>query len=119
MSEPLDMPDGPGWWGGRIDGQAVVCHWSQFKVIGDDLKIRWADDDYTMTYSLSWFKSHYRGVKWYRLTMPWDKPQPAIPPDVRDTLRGALLITDQSGINKRRVHAALAWLDAQGGGRNG
>lgn len=48
-----------------------------------------------------------------------DEPQPTIPPDVRETLRGALLITDQSGINKRRVHAALAWLDAQGGGRNG
>ncbi len=72
MSEPLDMPDGPGWWGGRIDGQAVVCHWSQFKVIGDDIKIRWADDDYTMTYSLSWFRNHYRNVKWYRLTMPWE-----------------------------------------------
>lgn len=48
-----------------------------------------------------------------------EQPAPTIPPDVRETLRGALLIVDQSGINKRRVHAALAWLDAQGGGRNG
>ncbi len=42
-----------------------------------------------------------------------------MPPDVRETLRGALLITDQSGINKMRVRAALAWVDAQQGGRNG
>lgn len=40
---------------------------------------------------------------------------PTIPPDVRDTMRGALLIVDQSGINKRRILAALSWLDAQGG----
>jgi hypothetical protein len=47
------------------------------------------------------------------------EPQPTIPPDVRETLRGALLIVDQSGINKKRILAALSWLDAQQGGRNG
>lgn len=49
----------------------------------------------------------------------WNHRAPAIPPDVRETLRGALLIVDQSGINKKRILAALSWLDAQQGGRNG
>ena len=58
--------------------------------------------------------------------------QPAIPPDVRETLRGALnewqhAIFDGWNIGKvadpdttiTAIDAALAWLDAQGGGRNG
>jgi hypothetical protein len=31
-----------------------------------------------------------------------EPPAATIPPDVRETLRGALLIADQSGINKMR-----------------
>ena len=45
----------------------------------------------------------------------WNRRSPTIPPDVRETMRGALLIVDQSGINKRRILAALSWLDAQDG----
>jgi Lar family restriction alleviation protein len=69
----------------------------------------------------------------------WNRRTPAIPPDVRETIRGLLesgIEGTKSTIRTRNYHglrafvtteeewlsryeAALSWLDAQGGGRNG
>lgn len=73
----LDFPDGPGWWAGRAnDLRQFTVWWTEFAIVGDELRVHWGDDDYTMTYELADFKRNYLGCKWFRLHMPWDtQPQ--------------------------------------------
>ncbi len=86
MNKPLDMPDGPGWWGGVQSYREFVVHFTEFTVTDDAAFVRWAEDDYTMRYPIEQFKRTYQDVKWYRLTMPWEQPHPAITPAIKDNI---------------------------------
>lgn len=68
----VDMPDGPGWWGGVQNNREFAVQFTEFSVSESEVHIRWAEDYYTMRHQLSWFKQQYRDTKWYRLTMPWE-----------------------------------------------
>lgn len=89
-AQPLDMPDGPGWW--AFVGKHVVVNsydvefvrqlveWSIEDVphpyTFDSLTYRFADERHNHQTRTTWFREEYQG-KWYRLTMPWDAPQAA------------------------------------------
>lgn len=70
----LDFPNSAGWWAGKQKHREFVVRWTEFEVSGDSVHIRWDDDDYTITYTLSWFKAYYRDTKWFRLYKPWEQP---------------------------------------------
>jgi hypothetical protein len=80
MSEPLDMPDGPGWWafeGIYPMGLAVPVQFVKRLVLwepDDDIKVvkmQWEDNKEAHVVYYRYFSDIIRG-KWYRLTMPWE-----------------------------------------------
>ncbi len=71
MTQPLDMPDGPGWWAfeGKSDDDEM-----EYRTVHLVLETRTGllasgDNEFRHV-------SYWKG-KWYRLTMPWEQPQPA------------------------------------------
>lgn len=75
--QPLDMPDGPGWWAHDDSGrQQFVVHLPTFEVYPDKVRYQWGDDDhFVFVLPVATFKRTWPG-KWYRVTLPWDAPQP-------------------------------------------
>ena len=121
MSEPLDMPDGTGWWAFEGKGQDDAMNYRTVNVVMEEGGALWSFRDNERKPVSFWVG------KWTRLTMPWDEPQPAIPPDVRETIR-ALILGEQAAITEyhcevygkehlsqtqARIDAALVWLHAQ------
>lgn len=116
-AQPLDMPDGPGFW--AFEGQWNVSGALHFKrvwqviTVGGNLLIIGNDGLLPLNKVVG---------KWYRLTMPWDspQPQPAIPDEVRSTLRELLEKTIakhfgwQSAVDEttKPYRVALTWLDS-------
>lgn len=133
MTQPLDMPDSPGHW--ALEARVVyrnmhVEYRGTVYIMPDDAACKRVRIDGKMIDMADIIQG-----KWYRLTMPWEQPQPtpqpAIPPDVRDTIRGLLesgvegtkstiRTRDYHGLRAfatteeewlRRYVAALTWLD--------
>ena len=74
-TQPLDMPDSPGWWAYKGEREGVVC-FDNFKVKGDNVSVVWRNDIFPMTYTVAHFKQFMGNPKFYRLTMPWSNAQP-------------------------------------------
>jgi predicted dehydrogenase len=68
---PLDFPDSAGGWAAVSKQHRFIVWWSEFRIEGDDLMIRWGDDGYVIPYPLEGFRRDYPDTKWYKLNLPW------------------------------------------------
>lgn len=114
-TQPLDMPNGPGWWAGKNQEREFVVKWTEFEVSDDSVHVCWDDDDYTITHTLSWFKGYYRDTKWYRLQMPWDQPATDAAQYIQFERNIGFVKGVLEGVKTRRecrrCDEVIAWLD--------
>lgn len=77
-TQPLDMPDGPGWWAYETkDKRKGVIGIDSFRKEGNFVFMRWSGDDYEMKYTFVWFKTFMGNATFWRVYMPWERaPQP-------------------------------------------
>jgi hypothetical protein len=71
--QPLDMPDGPGWWAWANDIDAddrFVAHLQIFEVVGNEVEYKYDNSGKDIS-TVDNFRAMYPG-KWTRLQMPWD-----------------------------------------------
>lgn len=88
--EPMDMPDGPGWWafeGGLNYGNGVMLNMH----IQMPVRVYWGDTtgEWQTHCQLGYHPARHLDGKWYRLHMPWEQ-QPAPSVSVPDEVRAAI-----------------------------
>lgn len=70
MNEPLDFPDGPGWFAFEDDMEKFVAHLAIFSRENGEVTFKF-DNSGKDTVLEDNFRAMYPG-KWWRLQMPWD-----------------------------------------------
>lgn len=71
LQEPLDAPDGPGWW--AFEGHEDDDIGDRLRVVGQIIELPLSKQLIFETRFQSYLVEYLRG-KWYRLTIPWDQP---------------------------------------------
>jgi hypothetical protein len=73
--QPLDFPDGPGWWAFEDDRDKFIAHLAIFRRTNGEIEFKF-DNSSKDTVSEDSFRAMYPG-KWYKLQTPWEqRPQP-------------------------------------------
>lgn len=72
-NEAKELPDGPGWWAYEDDRDKFVAHLAIFNCVDGEVEFKF-DNSSKDTVLEDNFRSMYPG-KWYRLHLPWERPQ--------------------------------------------
>lgn len=120
MTEPMDMPDGPGWWAFRGDRvivgrhpTEVVKNITEWEPDAEHPYYRFSDERWPSQLRKAWFLEEWAG-QWYRVYMPWEQqpaPSVSVPSGVLYALLDYAETTAAPNGVMQAAKAVRTWLD--------